>query len=365
MTVKIEEFEEATPAVVEAMEDLNERVYEGDERFELAASGTLQRDLSRPEFQKSQRIFLARRGDELVACAVGRLTPGLELGGARAATIGNFDGLDDGEALEALLTRAVAWAKDRGAEEVVGPMNGDTWHDYRFNVGPFEEALFLKEPYNPTYYPELWKAAGFQLLQAYRSCRHDELEAAREHNRPRYEALVAQGYTTEPMTEGPFEEVVDRVYEMVKVIFAEAYLYTEISREAFGALYAGVEPILSGDLCFFVVDAEGQDAGFCFAFPGYARALAMAKALGKTGSLQVRPEQNVGNVKTVGVMPEHRGKGMAGAIAYLFLDAMVKKKMVAANHCLMMVGNYSNRVGAEYGREFRRYELYRWAKDDR
>ncbi len=364
MSVKVEEFDAVTPALVEAMEELRERVYQGDELYEASPVGSLARDLGRPEFQGRQRIFFARRGEVLVACVVGRLTPGLELGGAPAATIGNFDGLDDREAVGSVLRRAVAWAKDEGAEEVVGPMNGDTWHDYRFNMGPFEEPLFLKEPYNREYYPALWKDAGFRLLQEYRSCRHDDLIAAREHNRPRYEELVAAGYTVEPMTESPFEEVVDRVYEMVRGIFDEAYLYTEISREAFGALYAGAEPILSGDLCFFIVDADGEDAGFCFAFPGYARALLMAKARGDHEKLLISPEQNVGNVKTVGVMPAHRGKGMAGAIAYLFLDAMVKKKMVAANHCLMMVGNYSNRVGAEYGREFRRYELYRWAKDD-
>ena len=83
--------------------------------------------------------------------------------------IGFFEAQKNFRATDLLIEDAVVWLKDQGCTQIIGPMNGDTWHKYRFNVGPWKEHPFLLEPYNEPYYPELWERAGFEVLENYYS----------------------------------------------------------------------------------------------------------------------------------------------------------------------------------------------------
>ena len=223
MSVQVQEFDATTDEAIERIGALRARVYEDDEHFVPPFEAALQRDLRRPQFAGRQRAFVARRLGEDVACAVVRRSQTLSLDGKSVATIGNFDALEDDEAVVALLQRAAKWAQDQGSQEVLGPMDGDTWHKYRFSLGPFDERPYFMEPYNPSYYPELWEQAGFEVVQTYHSRCVGDLDGALRHHRPRWASARALGYRVVPMTDPPFEEVLDRVYEMVCTIFADGF----------------------------------------------------------------------------------------------------------------------------------------------
>ncbi len=370
MNLEIVESEKVTGAIVDEMEGLRRRIYKDDPHYCPPFDGSLERELRRAEFVDRQRIFLVRRAEEVVGCAVVRRSQSLELAAKSVATVGNFESLDDEEAVSRLLTRATGWAIDEGSQVVVGPMNGDTWHRYRWNVGPFDERPYLKEPYNPPYYPDLWKKAGFEVIQGYYSQRVEDLEGARRHHQPRWARSRALGYRLDPMTPKSLERDLDRVYEMVRVIFSKGFLYTSISRRDFGELYEGSEVLLDGDTCFFVVGPNGEDAAFSFCFPDYfeaVQAMEGKKNLWAKLKFLANRKKHRANIKTVGVMPEHRRKGLMSAMSYQYFDAMIEKGFKEATICLIMDGNPSTAIDAGLGRELRRYELYQWAgpKDER
>jgi hypothetical protein len=86
--------------------------------------------------------------------------------------IGFFEAMNEPALVQQLLREAAAWLRAQGAQQVIGPMDGDTWHRYRVNAGPFDEPPFLLEPVNPPFYAELW--APFQIVERYSSKRvHD------------------------------------------------------------------------------------------------------------------------------------------------------------------------------------------------
>ncbi len=79
--------------------------------------------------------------------------------------IGFFEAANEPEPVRELLREAASWLRAQGAKQVVGPMDGDTWHRYRVNAGPFDEPPFLLEPVNPPYYRDLW--APFEIIERY------------------------------------------------------------------------------------------------------------------------------------------------------------------------------------------------------
>ena len=75
-------------------------------------------------------------------------------------SLGWFEANTESEEVVELLKMAINWLKEKGCTEIVGPVNGSTWNNYRFNLTE-EFPVSLGEPFQPLFYPELWRKAGF------------------------------------------------------------------------------------------------------------------------------------------------------------------------------------------------------------
>lgn len=363
MTVSVEPLDPGS-GVPRGFLELPRRVYRGDPHYCPPSRDSLIRSLLREEFRASQRAFLALDGGRPVARAVARLSPALrDPGGRPYGMLGFFEALDRPAAVAALFERAVGWLRGEGAGPIVGPMNGDTWHSYRLNAGPFDGRPFLMEPYNPPYYPGLWRRHGFEVLERYCSKRVDGLEGVAAALAPKHERAAALGYRFVTLEMDRFESELGRLYELSCRIFAGNFLYTEISRRGFLDLYRGSRPLLDPRLVLFALAPDGSDAGFLFAFPDRFRAVAAMK--GGTGPwarlrfLAARRRPEAVNLKSLGVVPEHRRSGLGAALMHLAYKTAHDLGYVRANLCLILDGNPSERLEAGLGRITRRYELYR------
>lgn len=344
---------------------LPRRVYGGDPHH-LPTSRKAQRAaLDRRELHGRQRVLLATDGGEPVARVVARLSPRLrDDGGRPLGLLGSFEALDHPPAVAALLGEASGWLRASGAGQVVGPMDGDTWHRYRLNLGPYDERPFLMEPYNPPYYPGLWEASGFAPLQGYHSRRIDDLAAVEKALAPRLDGTLAEGFRLEPIRLGRFDSELARLHRLASVIFAGNYLYTDISAERFVALYRASRPLVDPDLVVFAVAPDGTDAGFLFALPDrFAAVAAYARSRVPWATLRFlvhrrRPAEVV-NFKSLGVLPAHRRSHLASALIAYGYRAARGKGYRRVNHCLMQNDNPSGRLDAGQGRLLRRYRLYR------
>ncbi len=345
------------------MRGLKRRVYEDDEHYCLPFEGAEQREFERERFRDRQRLFVAEDDDGLVAHVLARVaTEHPQPDGSPLGMLGQFEALDRPEAIQDLLGDACAWLESQGCSAVAGPIDGDTWHDYRFNLGPFDEPPFLKEPYNPAYYPEQWEAFGFSTWQTYHSRRVPDIEAAREGMADRWQSVLDRGFRFDGIDVAQFEPYLDRLYAMVREIFRDNFLYSPISRAEFMELYDGAERLVDPDLAFILVAPDGRDAGFSFTFPDIARAVASMdgkKSLWSKAKFLLNSRTDTGNVKTVGIMPDFQGQGLYTAMTYQFYEGMLGKGLSKANLCLMIDGNISASADGGDGQVLRRYALYR------
>ena len=321
--------------------------------------------LHRREFLRAQRAWVAAVDDYPVARLVARRSPALQDDEGRPlGLLGFFEALDGPEGKEGalrLLAEGVAWLRETGAGRIVGPMDGDTWHRHRLNVGPFDDPPFLLEPYNPPYYPEIWEEAGFQVLESYFS-KQVETAAVATHLEPRATAARDAGYTLRALDLSRFTEELRLLYRLSRVVFADNFLYTEILEEDFLALYAGSKALLDPDLVLFARSPQGEDAGFLFAYPDRFRAVAAMRGrrglFAKLRFLRHRAETNAVDFKTLGVLPEHRRAGVAALLMHEGHLRAQGKGYRTANHCLFREGNPSGGLDGGAGRVLRRYHLY-------
>jgi GNAT superfamily N-acetyltransferase len=305
---------------------------------------------------------VALEGGRPAARIVARLSPQLEDERGRPyGLLGFFEALDRPAAVGRLFEEAVAWLREAGAGPILGPMDGDTWHRYRINLGPFDEPPFLLEPYNPPYYARLWEDHGFRVLERYYSKRVYAGEVV-DFCAPRARAALDAGYRLRTLDPARFEEELKVLYRLSRVIFARNFLYTEISEAEFVALYAGSRPILDPRLVLFAHAPEGQEIGFLFAYPDRFRALAAMRGgtgpLAKLRFLIHRNEIGAVDFKTLGVLPEHRRSGVAAALFHRGHQTALDCGFPVANHCLYKEGNPSGDLDGGAGRLLRTYHLY-------
>ena len=357
-------------AALEAFLAVPEEVYRGDANSCATPRSDVLASLRRPEFAGAQRVFVAVDGELPVARLVARRSPALrDEAGLPYGMLGFFEavgGAPGREAAAALFAEGIRWLRESGAGTIVGPMDGDTWHRYRLNAGPFDEPPFLLEPTNPPYYQALWEDNGFRVLESYASTWADTAAVARRQE-PRHRQALAAGYRLRPFAGLRFEDELAKIYELSRVVFAGNFLYTEISEDEFLSLYAGSRALIDPGLIWFACSPAGEDVGFLFAYPDLFRAVAamrgrrdLAAKLRFLWHRRGRGKPAAVNAKTLGVLPEHRRSGVGAALVHRVHVEALERGLRRTNHCLFREGNPSGGMAGEGARLLRRYHLYKW-----
>jgi len=301
-------------------------------------------------------------GRQPIACCCARLqTAKPDIG-----TIGSFQAREDKVAVQALLESAVRLLRAQGAKRVIGPMDGDTWHPYRFNTGPFSERPFVKEPWNPPYYPALWESAGFSVAETYDSFVIDDPAEAADKQARFYQRCCKNGYRFAPITAANYVETLPVIYGLSCRIFDRNILYTPITFETFKSLYLPARPLLKKGLSWIACRPDGTPCGYVFTFPDCADALRAMNGrsgpLAKLRFLLNRRKATRTCIKTLGVTPETRGSGLSAALTYLSFQNSLTQGYRQTLMCLMHSANDSRRFGGEADRLFRSYALYEYVK---
>lgn len=306
-------------------------------------------------------MFFAYENNSPVACC----TAQLQTGNPAVGTIGDFVALNNREAATAVLRAAAEHLKGQKVDRVLGPLNGDTWHSYRLNTGPYEAAPFIKEPWNPAYYPSLWLNADFIVAETYDSYLVENPAVAANDQEKFYRRCIRNGYRFESIHAGNYERMLPEIYRMSCSIFTENKLYTEILEAEFIAMYSPAKALLGNGLSWIGYAPDGAAAGYIFTFPDYADAVRSMNGsngfMARLRFLRNKKRATRTCIKTLGSIPEKRGSGLTAALTYLSYKNSVDLGFGATLMCLMHSSNDSRRFGGHADRPFRSYALYEYA----
>ena len=323
--------------------------------------------LLRPKFLDCQKQFVSKNSDgDWQAHVVARVSSTQSDDQNRPiGMLGFFASINDVAAAKRCLLAAVEWLRGRGCRLIVGPIDGDTWHEYRLNVGPWDDPLFLSEPSNPDFYPRLWSESGFRVLESYHSKIVERIDAILPVVQPSLDAAVSKGYQFRPIDLSRFDSELDVIYDLSIASFADNFLYESIERDEFKRLYQSARSVVDEDLVWFASDENDNPVGFLFCIIDYRAAVDAMRGkqnlFGKLRFLLNKRRATRVNFKSICVLPEHRQNSVAAALMCKAYQASVRKGFQQANLCLIKDGNPSTKLDGQHSRIMRRYNLYEFA----
>jgi len=362
--MKIERFS-IEPKTLWEFITLSEKIYHADPRCIPPSKEKVFTQLSQeaPFFGKGELIhFLAREGGKPVGRISAMINSRALEDGQPIGYLGFFECLQDYAIAEKLLDASLDWLRERKISIVRGPINGSTWHSYRFLTKGFEQAPFLLEPYNPDYYPSFFERFGFRVKKKYYSSIVTYHERQIQSAEEKFEKFTELGYSTRPLDLKNFERELRLLYELSIEIFRDNWEYTEISWKEFSALYDGLERLIDPELVLFAYDPQKKPVGFVFAIPDYAEAVRQmggaSTLLSRLRFVLTRRKPEAAIVKTLGVLPEIRQAGVGSVLVALVHRIIQQKGYTKAIHALMSEENASRKISEKSGEAFKEYAVY-------
>lgn len=262
--------------------------------------------------------------------------------GHRVGLIGHYAAHSD-EAAQVILEHALKELLKQNCTLAVGPMDGSTWHAYRF-VTHGDAPPFLLEPSNPASYPKQWQEAGFEPLAEYFSA----LQTALPDNpnlQERIQMLAANGVTIRTLATNKLDEELIRIFDLTLQSFTNNFLYTPLAKAEFLAQYQQILPYVSPELVL-MAEHEGELIAYLFALPDLAQ-----KQRGETLDTFI--------IKTLVTHPKYTGQGIAGTLTALVMQRAKQLGFQNVIHALMISDNHSRKISSHYQQtELRRYTLF-------
>jgi len=319
------------------------------------------------------------QGEAVSLCAADRarvavfFQPTLRVEERKVAFFGYWETTGEPDADAALFARAEAWAIERGAVDVYGPIDFTTYGEYRLRLSlDAEGALpFPDEPYNPSTYPAILEGLGYTVDQHYLT-QIGHISAGRmlaDYKRPVLHELEADGYRFETLSPDLWMDSLRELHGIIDAMFGRNFAYSPLTWETFEAK-CGLSFIRRACPHSSVISfgPEGDIAGFFLVYPHYGPLVVQAAGADRVESsdldfathapLLAQQEWTGAIAKTTGVAPKHRRKGVMEALGVGLIDrggdlydnwfgAMIRK------------GNPSGRFADAYSAGERWYGLFR------
>ncbi len=237
-----------------------------------------------------------------------------------------------------VLQQACEWLKNRhGIKDVYGPINGTITCSYRFNLD--NDYAIPGEPVNPVWYVEVFKQAGFNVFNRYVSgvAKHAMLYikfVTRKKPAKGYRHIILQPFAAEnsAMAGKPSPNL--KIYhQLMNDIFPLNSIYCPvISLEERAYNMAGSEHTFDPRYCFFAYDGK-RPVGFIVAFA-------------HNGNLVL---------KTVGLLPEYRGKKLSDLLVRRVHEQAKKDGLKSAVYSTIRTTTQVYKMKRPGVRVFRRY----------
>jgi hypothetical protein len=298
--------------------------------------------------------------------------PALRVDGESCAFFGFWESIGDRDAARAVMDRARAWAKARGAARMFGPVQFSTANSYRLRTSAELGALpLIGEPYNPPSYPAELESLGFSVRERYTTTVLTVAQAravvdARTVRRMN-DATLARGYRVEPLTIEAWTSRLPELHAVVEEAFKANFAYTPMRFEEFAAMGAAsfvrkFDPASS----LLAYAPDGRVVGFALnaldfsplVVQGAGDHRVASSAIDHATHAPMLPAPVDVVMKTICVLPERRNVGLMGLYSVRFVEYAESIGARRIFGALTREGNAPFRMMAHAGAPQRWFALY-------
>ncbi|MCX8118557.1 MAG: N-acetyltransferase [Desulfobacterota bacterium] len=311
-------------------------------------------------------LYLARRDGEVVGRVAGIVDRfHIEYHQERAGFFGFFESIEDPEVGRLLLSSVETWAKERGMEKILGPMNPSMNDECGLLVDAFDRPPALMMPYNPPYYSSLIEGCGYRKvmdLYAYllekETFQKDRLERITERILKKEPDLSIR-----PLNMGRFKEDLKIIKEIYNDIWSRNWGFTPMTEEEIDEMAKAMKPLVVPELVLFAY-VSGEPVGFSAALPDYNVVLKHLNGrlgpLGLIKFLYFKRKIRLVRIMLLGIKQAFQKRGIEGLLYIETFKRGIAKGYHQGECSWILENNLLMRHGIEAmgGKRYKTYRIY-------
>lgn len=289
--------------------------------------------------------------------------------GCGPGCFGFFDCEDDEAAAGRLLAACREWLRGRGRHGLWGPVNPDLNHSCGVLAEGFDRPPAVFMPYNAPHYCRLLESAGLRVIKRLNAwdifSEAIPPEVLAEAGGSRRE-LEARGFRLRPIDFRDFRRDLERLRPVYNDAMAGTWGHTPLSAAEFLDQARGLRYICRPEFVQ-VAERQGQVVGFIGAAPDLNRVLRRLPRgrllpWGWARLLAGRRRLQWARIVMYGVLPQHRGTGLAGWLYVEVIRALRARGFAGAEASYVLednrpVNELSRRLGGSLAKRYAIYGL--------
>jgi len=223
---------------------------------------------SQPKKQHLLNCYVLKNDDVVVGRFALYHNPSIKIKGAIIITVGSYECVDDIEISKILIQNIKSIAKAYNATKLIGPMEGATWHNYRFSIDN-SKPLFFTEVKHQSYYVNQFTTNGFKVLKTYSSTIDNDIKVNENRLAEFKDRFAKQNLTIRHIDITQFEQELTKIGEFCNETFSKNYLFSPLAVADFVAKYISIKPFVNPELFYIVENDAKQIQAFMFCIPNY------------------------------------------------------------------------------------------------
>jgi GNAT superfamily N-acetyltransferase len=313
-------------------------------------------------------LFLARRNGEIVGRIMASDDPNYNaLHGSNVGCFGLFESLDDQDVADALFASASAWLRNRGRDEVMGPIDYSTNYVCALLIDGFEHPPMLLTSHNPPYYEALFDRAGFRKeIDFYAWWFADPAEAVARLRR--LSAVLERKRKLASIRAANLKNLAEesrRLREVYNQAWENNWGFVPFTPNEFNFMAKELKPVVDPEFVY-IAEVDGKPAGFLLCMPDINAAIRHADGrlmrfglpIGLAKLLYHKARIKTVRLVALGVVAKYRRHGIAERLVLQIIEtAMIKRGYIGEASLVLennvMMNRFLEAIGAE------RYKTYR------
>jgi GNAT superfamily N-acetyltransferase len=280
---------------------------------------------------------------------------------------GFFESEDDPEIANALLSSAEAWLRERGRDNMVGPMDFTTNHECGLLVEGFDRPPQILENWHHPYYGALIEGYGLtKVMDLYKWELHIY---DREKMLPIMFELADKvepkyGVKVRPMSKRNFESEVRAFMEVYNAAWENNWGFVPLTDDELRAYAKELKPILDENWAWIAESEDGKVVGAALSIPDYNQVLKKLNGrllpIGWAKALVARRKIDSVRVFALGVKREWQHTGVAAKFYVEHFNSAGRTPQTWGEMGWILESNTAMNRGMEAmnGRIVKRYRLY-------
>ncbi|HEY3250671.1 MAG TPA: hypothetical protein VGK25_06090 [Ignavibacteria bacterium] len=191
----------------------------------------------------------------------------------KAGFFGFFETIDDHEVSDLLLEKACEWCKEKGFDEILGPVNPSTNDECGLLVDGFDSSPVFLMTYNPRHYQQKIEDFGFEKakdLYAYRIPAEVINDSKIMNRLERMAKLIKQksDVITRNIDMKNLESEVRKIEEIYNSAWETNWGFVPLTTQEFDYMADSLKMVVDPDLVIFA-EVNGKPAGFSLSLPDF------------------------------------------------------------------------------------------------